>query len=145
MVATIEKPDVSLKPDAVAIDRMMEMDSCFWAIENKIKLIGGTVFTLDGCEYMADIMRDKARYRAVMKGTQARITTAFQTESIHSLRYNKYPQGIIYYFPTEKDVEKFSKTQGWVDTMAKAGKETERMVPLELFMKKKEMNMNKSY
>ncbi len=55
-------------------------------------------------------MRDKARWRAIMKGTQARATTAIMIESIHSLRYNMYPQGIIYYFPTEKDVEKFSKT-----------------------------------
>ena len=82
----------------------------FWAVKNQLKLMGGTMFTLDGCEYMADIMRDKARWRAIMKGTQARISTAIMTESIHSLRYGKYPQGIIYYFPTEKDVEKFSKT-----------------------------------
>lgn len=89
---------------------MMAADPVFWALKNKIKLIGGTEFTLDGCEYMGDIMRDKARWRAIMKGTQARITTAVMTESIHALRYGKYPQGIIYYFPTEKDVEKFSKT-----------------------------------
>jgi hypothetical protein len=98
------------KPEQADIEKMMEMDACYWAEANRIKLMGGTAFSLDGCEYMADIMRDEARRRAVMKGTQARITTAFQTESIHSLRYNKYPQGIIYYFPTEKDVEKFSKT-----------------------------------
>ena len=96
--------------DQQHIEQMMALDSVYWAVKNKIKLMGGTVFSLEGCEYMGDIMRDPARWRAVMKGTQARITTSFMTESIHDLRYNKYPQGVIYYFPTEKDVEKFSKT-----------------------------------
>ncbi len=92
------------------IEGTMASDPIFWALKNEIKLRSGTTFTLDGCEYMADIMRDVARHRAVMKGTQARISTTFTVECIHSLRYKKYPQGIIYYFPTEKDVEKFSKT-----------------------------------
>ena len=85
-------------------------DSCFWAVKNKIKLMGGTEFTLDGCEYMADIMSDEARYLAVMKGTQARITTAFMIRLIHSVRYGKYPKGGIYYFPKKEAVENFSKT-----------------------------------
>ena len=88
---------------------MMQVDSCFWAETNKIKLMGGTIFTLDGCEYMRDIMRDEARYRAVMKGTQARITTAFMIELIHDVRYGHYPQGGIYYFPKKEAVEHFSK------------------------------------
>jgi hypothetical protein len=92
------------------IDHMMIADPCFWAYKNEIKLKGGTPFTLDGCEYMHDIMMDNARWRAVMKGTQARITTAFTIESIHELINQMCPQGITYYFPTEKDVEKFSKT-----------------------------------
>ena len=108
MEAVIEK-HVSLKPDTVTIDRMMKMDSCFWAVENKIKLMGDTPFSLDGCEYMADIMRDEARYIAVMKGTQARITTAFMVRLMHSIRYGKYPKGGIYYFPTDKAVERVSK------------------------------------
>ena len=91
--------------DPQFVDVMMSEDSVYWAVKNEIKLIGDATFTLDGCEYMADIMRDKARWRAVMKGTQARITTTFMTESIHGLRYGHYPQGVIYYFPTEKDVE----------------------------------------
>ncbi len=96
--------------DIPDMDLIMAADPIQWAIRNEIKLMGGTTFTLEGCEYMADIMRDHARWRAIMKGTQARITTAIMSESIHGLGYKKYPQGIIYYFPTEKDVEKFSKT-----------------------------------
>jgi hypothetical protein len=91
-------------------DAYMQVNACYWACQNAIKLMGGTVFVLKGCGYMKDIMEDKARWRAIMKGTQARITTAIMTEVIHALGYNYYPQGAIYYFPTEKDVENFSKT-----------------------------------
>ena len=89
----------------------MQSDPIFWAVRSGIKLLGDTPFTLDGCSYMADIMRDKARKIAVIKGTQARITTVFMLREIHALIYGNRPQGSLYYFPTEKDVEKFSKTR----------------------------------
>lgn len=95
--------------DPQFVDAMMAADSCYWAIRNKIKLMGGTIFATDDCGYLVDIMRDKARYIAVMKGTQARITTAFMLRLIHAVRYGKYPQGGIYYFPKKEAVEHFSK------------------------------------
>ena len=97
--------------ESTDIELMMEVDVCFWAETNKIKLMGGTVFSLDGCEYMADIMRDPARNIVVMKGAQARITTLFMLRAIHALIHNKYPQGSIYYFPKKEAVENFSKTR----------------------------------
>lgn len=100
-----------LATEVPTIEELMQVDSVMWAIENKIKLLGGTIFTLDGCEYMGDIMRDKSPEIVVMKGAQSRITTAFMLREIHALRYNNYPQGSIYYFPTEKAVEGFSKTR----------------------------------
>ncbi len=90
---------------------MMRVDACYWACQNEIKLMGGTVFTLKGCEYMMDIMGDRARHIVVMKGTQARITTLFMIRLIHRLIYGIYPQGGIYYFPKKEAVENFSKTR----------------------------------
>ncbi len=92
-------------------ERMMRADACYWAETNKLKLIGGTEFTLDSCSYMGNIMRDDSRFIAVMKGTQARITTAFMVRSIHRLVHRVYPQGVIYYFPSRDAVEDFSKTR----------------------------------
>ena len=92
-------------------DQLMQADPIYWAIKNNIKLLGDTTFTLKGCDYMADIMRDPARHIAVIKGTQARITTVFMLREIHALINGMRPQGSLYYFPTEKDVEKFSKTR----------------------------------
>lgn len=102
---------LSERYDKEHIEALQAVDSCFWAVQNQIKLLGGVEFTLDGCEYMGDIMRDGARYVVVMKGTQARITTLFMLRAIHSLAYNYYPQGIIYYFPNRDLVEDFSKTR----------------------------------
>ena len=97
--------------DPQFVEAMMAEDSVVWALKNKIKLMGGTTFTLDGCAYIADIMRDRARNIVVMKGAQARITTVFMLRAIHALRYRKYPQGSIYYFPKKEAVENFSKTR----------------------------------
>lgn len=92
-------------------EKMMQADSCYWAIKNKIKLLGRTEFSLVGCEYLAEIIRDDSTEKVVQKCAQARLTTLFMIDSIHGLIYNKYPQGVIYYFPTEKAVEGFSKTR----------------------------------
>jgi hypothetical protein len=60
---------------------------------------------------MGNVMRDPARHIAVIKGAQARITTAFMLREIHALIYGYYPQGSIYYFPDKVAVEGFSKTR----------------------------------
>ncbi len=90
---------------------LMAADCVYWACKNEIKLMGGTIFTLDGCQYMAEIMRDEARHIAVMKGTQARITTAFMLRAIHRLINGTYEKGVIYYFHDKTSVEDFSKTR----------------------------------
>ncbi|MCK5017528.1 MAG: phage terminase large subunit family protein [Candidatus Peribacteraceae bacterium] len=92
-------------------DNMMASDSCFWAVKNKIKLLGGERFTLNGCGYLEDILRDNSRQKVIMKGAQARLTTSFMIDATHGMIYGWYPQGVIYYFPTEKAVEGFSKTR----------------------------------
>ncbi len=97
--------------DPKLLEKIMQADSPIWAIKNRIKLMGNTLFTLDGCQYMGQIMRDKSRFVNVMKGTQARITTAFMLASIWKLIFGYYPQGVIYYFPSRDAVEDFSKTR----------------------------------
>ncbi len=97
--------------DPATVSHMMQVDPCFWAVRSKIRLMGGTLFTLEGCQYMALIMRDETRVIAIMKGTQARITTAMMITCIHALANGIYPQGVIYYFPSRDAVEDFSKTR----------------------------------
>ena len=102
-VLDLDSPDVT--------EMLMSSDPVLWAIQSRIRLLGNTLFTLDGCSYMADVMRDMARHIAVMKGAQARITTAFMLREIHALAYGYYPQGSLYYFPNNVAVEGFSKTR----------------------------------
>jgi hypothetical protein len=89
----------------------MQADSCYWAQHNGIRLIGGGAFTSEGYEYQSDIMRDQSDDKVVMKSAQSGITTLFMLDAIHGLIYNQYPQGVIYYFPTEIAVQGFSKTR----------------------------------
>lgn len=90
---------------------MMQADSWYWAIKSNIRLLGNTLFTSEGCGYLKEIMKDDSEEKAIMKGAQARITTIFMLDAIHGLMHNLYPQGVIYYFPTERAVEGFSKTR----------------------------------
>ena len=97
--------------DPLLLQKMMQLDSWEWAINSNIRLLGNTLFTNEGCEYLKEIMRDSSEEKAIQKGAQARITTVFMMDAIHGLINNSYPQGVIYYFPTEKAVESFSKTR----------------------------------
>jgi len=95
----------------IDLQKLMMVDAPEWAVGNKIRLMGNTIFSLEGCRYMGDIMRDESRHIAVMKGTQARITTAMMLSAIHKLIQGIYPKGVIYYFPSRDSVEDFSKTR----------------------------------
>jgi len=103
--ATVDISDIELD------GQLMQADSCWWAWRNGIKLIGGLPFSKEGYEYQSDIMRDDSDSKTVMKCAQSGITTLFMLDAIHGLIYGRYPQGVIYYFPTEKAVEGFSKTR----------------------------------
>jgi hypothetical protein len=56
-------------------------------------------------------MNDPSVEKVVMKCAQSGITTIFMLDAIHGLINGLYPQGVIYYFPTEKAVEAFSKVR----------------------------------
>ena len=106
-------PDLleKIQDDPKFLEKYMQFDPVVWAERHAVRLLGGIEFTLKGCEYMGHIMRDPARHIAVIKGAQARITTAFMLREIHALRYGLYKQGAIYYFPDKVAVESFSKTR----------------------------------
>ena len=93
------------------VEAMMESDCVYWALRKGIKLIGGIPFTVDDRPYIKDIMRDEAEEMALMKGAQSAGTTCCMLMTLHKLAYGICPQGAIYYFPTERSVEAFSKTR----------------------------------
>ena len=88
-----------------------QTDAAFWAFVYKVRLEGNAVFSPVGHKFQAGIMQSIARHIVVMKASQMTVTTIFILRSLHGLIMGHYPTGVIYYFPTAKSVEKFSKTR----------------------------------
>jgi len=88
----------------------------YWAYVNKL-LIDGRPFDLEGRAYQAEIMKPitndgKVKTDEVIrKGSQIGITMGKVIEITHGALHSLYPQGIIYYFPSEKAVQHFSATR----------------------------------
>jgi hypothetical protein len=101
-------------PDQVAL-----VDATYWMYLNDIK-IDGRPFELEGRQYQQEIMRpytgegkDK-RFKhneVIRKGSQIGVTIGKVVEATHGALNYLYPQGIIFYFPSLKAVELFSKTR----------------------------------
>lgn len=91
-------------------------DAVYWAMLNRLK-IDGRPFDLAGRKYQLEIMRpvtDDGKVKkneVIRKGSQIGITMGKVIEITHGALHGLYPQGIIYYFPSGKAVEHFSKTR----------------------------------
>ncbi len=89
------------------------LDVPYWAWVNKV-LIDGRSFELAGRNYQLEIMRPVTddgkvkRNEVIKKGSQTGATMGKALEIAHGAVYNKYPQGIIYFFPSKTAVEEFS-------------------------------------
>lgn len=92
------------------------VDAPYWAFYNRLN-IDGRPFSLEGRKYQLEIMRPKTddgkvkRNEVIRKGSQIGITIGKVIEIVHGAIHGIYPQGIIYYFPSGKAVEHFSKTR----------------------------------
>ena len=92
------------------------VDAPYWAWLNKIR-IDGRPFTLEGRRYQLEIMRSETddgkvkHNEVIMKGSQTGATMGKSLEIVHGAKYNLYPQGIIYYFPSKSAVEEFSSSR----------------------------------
>lgn len=81
-----------------------------WALMNNIKLQSG-VFTFIDHEYQMDIMSERHKTTVDMKGTQGGFTENFVLLSLHGMIHGFYPSGVLYLFPTNDDVNDFSKSR----------------------------------
>jgi len=100
----------------VKFDIACSRDAPYWALKKGLK-IDGRPFTLEGRMYQQEIMRpvtDDGKVKqneVIRKGSQIGVTMGKVIEISHGALYQKYPQGVIYYFPSTKAVEHFSKTR----------------------------------
>jgi hypothetical protein len=86
-------------------------DCAYWANFHKIKLQGG-IFSLEGREYLYEPMESRSRRVCAMKATGMGWSECLGIlPSIHGMIFGRYPQGVLYMFPTNDDVQDFSKSR----------------------------------
>jgi hypothetical protein len=71
--------------------------------------LGAGPFQVDGHEYQMPMLQDEAVCQVYKKGAQMGISEANILKSMHGLISGRYPQGVLYLFPTVNDVTDFSK------------------------------------
>lgn len=103
-----------MSKEAPTIDeKAAAINSAYWAYLKKIRLANGQYFTTVGREYQIDWMTPPkvAKERCYMKATGAGVSDGCIIESIHGMLYGRYPQGVLYGFPTDDDMQDYSKTR----------------------------------
>jgi len=98
-------PDGKITPEMLCL-----ADSWYWAYHNKIALQGGP-FVLKGHEYQIGMMQCTKKKRCIRKAAQMAGTESEVLRTLHGMIYGHYPKGVLYLFPSEKDVSDFSKAR----------------------------------
>lgn len=81
----------------------------YWAtIANKIHLQKGD-YSFKGREYLREPMSSTFRRRCYMKSAQGGGSLAEILKSFHGMAYGHLPMGVFYLFPTDKDMQDYSK------------------------------------
>ena len=71
--------------------------------------LGSRPFQVEGHEYELSMLEEQAKCQCFKKGAQMGITETQILKTMHGLIYSRYPQGVLYLFPTVNDVTDFSK------------------------------------
>jgi hypothetical protein len=71
--------------------------------------LGAGPFQIEGHEYQIPMLQDEAVCQVYKKGAQMGLSEANILKSMHGLISGRYPQGVLYLFPTVNDVTDFSK------------------------------------
>jgi phage terminase large subunit GpA-like protein len=71
--------------------------------------LGGRKFTFEEHEYQVDMLKENATRQCFKKGAQVGATEVNVLKTLHGLLFGRYPQGVLYLFPTVNDVTDFSK------------------------------------
>lgn len=86
------------------------VDPWYWAYYNNIILPTGP-FLLEGHEYQVELLQSEAQKECAIKGAQMTFTMTDIIKTTHGMIYGKYPQGVMYVFPTTKTGERFSQSR----------------------------------
>lgn len=85
-------------------------DAAYWAELYEIKL-QRSLYTLTDHEYQLEPMQNKGKRVCYMKATRGGFSEIEILKSLHGMIYGRYKEGVLYLFPTNDDVQEFSKTR----------------------------------
>jgi len=94
----------------ITVEELCQVSAAYWAGFNNIQLQAGP-FTFKDHEYQIEPMQSQARKICYMKGTQGGFSELEILRSLHGLIHKRYPQGVLYLFPTTDDMRDFSKAR----------------------------------
>jgi len=90
---------------------LMQVDAWAWAKYGNLQLVGGP-FSTAGHEFQVEILQDDSKRQCFKKATQfAGGTEAYIIKILHGLRFKRYRNGFIYYFPAANEVSDFSASR----------------------------------
>lgn len=94
----------------VTTEKLLAASPAFWVKKSNIVLPSGD-FSFKRREYLIGPMNDDVRLSCDIKATQGGFTVKEVLRSLHGMIYGRYPQGVLYLFPTGNDVSDFSKAR----------------------------------
>lgn len=89
---------------------LMQVDAWAWAKYGKLKL-QASLFQTAGHEYLVEPLQDVSRRQCCKKSTQTGWTETYIIKILHNMRYQRYPLGALYLFPTQDEVTDFSASR----------------------------------
>jgi len=104
-------------PEQKAELAALSVNPAYWAAKKHIRL-GSGLFTFKDHEYIIRPMSSPAKRKCCMKATGLGFSECMGIlPTIHGMIYGHYPQGVLYMFPTNDDVQDYSKSR--FDTLSK--------------------------
>ena len=94
----------------VTIKELMAASCAFWVKKSEIQLPSGP-FSFVGREYLVEPINEDVELTCDIKATQGGFTVKEVLKCLHGMIHGRYPQGVLYLFPTGNDVSDFSKSR----------------------------------
>lgn len=93
-------------------EEIASVSPAYWAaLLYKIMLPCGVNFSFEGREYLKEPLEITCREHISMKGTGGGFSECAILRTLHGQIYNRYRQGVAYYFPTDTDMLDYSKSR----------------------------------
>ncbi len=80
-------------------------------VQNNIALDGSPFGFSGGHEYLRQIYADSSPDITIEKAAQMGLSTWQILDSLHGMKFGRYPIGVIYFFPSRTFMSEFSKSK----------------------------------